>query len=49
MAVDIQPVTSTIGAEIHGLDLTRPLEPEDVDAVAGAPHRHGVVAGSCTA
>ena len=34
--LDIRPVTPVIGAEVHGLDLSRPLGPEIVAAVRAA-------------
>jgi alpha-ketoglutarate-dependent taurine dioxygenase len=41
--LDIRPVTPVIGAEIHGLDLSQPLDPDAVAAVRGALVRHLVL------
>ncbi len=41
--VTVSPVTTTIGAEISGIDLTRPLSPAEVEQVAAALHTSGVV------
>lgn len=40
---DVTPVTPTIGAEIDGIDLTRPLEPETVEALKQAWSEHLVL------
>jgi taurine dioxygenase len=39
----VSPITSTIGAEIGGIDLTQPLSPDEVEVIAAALHTHGVV------
>ena len=41
--IDIRPLGGTVGAEIHGLDLARPLEEDDVATVRSALFEHGVV------
>ncbi len=35
-AVDVRPLSVHIGAEIHGVDLTRPLAPEEVQGIRAA-------------
>ncbi len=39
----VSPVTSTIGAEISGVDLASPLTATEVDQIAAALHTYGVV------
>jgi taurine dioxygenase len=41
--IDIRPLGGTVGAEIHGLDLARPLDEDDVATVQSALFEHGVV------
>jgi taurine dioxygenase len=41
--LDIRPLSPLIGAEIHGLDLARPLSPGQVDGVRQALNTHHVV------
>jgi alpha-ketoglutarate-dependent sulfate ester dioxygenase len=41
--VDVRPVTAVIGAEIHGVDLARPLDPAVVAEITAALHRWKVV------
>jgi taurine dioxygenase len=41
--LDIRPVTPVIGAEIHGLDLSRPLDPDVIEDVRAALGRHLVL------
>jgi taurine dioxygenase len=41
--LDIRPLGGTVGAEIHGLDLSRTLSEKDVRAVRSALFEHGVV------
>lgn len=41
--VTFAPVAGHIGADVHGLDLSRELTPEQVDAVTAALHRHKVL------
>jgi alpha-ketoglutarate-dependent taurine dioxygenase len=43
MALDIRPVTPVIGAEIHGLDLSAPLDPDVVAEVRSALTKHLVL------
>jgi taurine dioxygenase len=42
-ALDIRPISGHIGAEIHGVDLTRPLDPAVVADIRGALLRWKVV------
>jgi taurine dioxygenase len=42
-AVDVRPLAANIGAEIHGVDLSRPLGPEQVEGVRAALRRWRVV------
>jgi taurine dioxygenase len=39
----VRPLTTAVGAEIDGLDLSRPLRDDEVDLVTGALDRHLVV------
>jgi taurine dioxygenase len=39
----VSPVAGRIGADIGGVDLTRPLDPSTVDTIRDAVHRHKVV------
>jgi len=41
--LDIRPLQPTIGAEIHGVDISAPLAPEVRDAIRAAVVRHKVV------
>jgi taurine dioxygenase len=41
--IDIRPVGGAVGAEIHGLDLARPLDDDDVATLRSALFEHGVV------
>jgi taurine dioxygenase len=41
--IEVQPITATIGAEIHGIDLARPLSNIEVDAIHDALIRHQVI------
>ncbi len=43
MAFEVAPRTSTIGAEIHGLDLSKPPSEADRDALLAALDRHMVL------
>lgn len=43
MTLSIQPATPLIGATVSGIDLSRPLEPEDVDAIEAALLDHLVL------
>ena len=41
--ITIQPVTPTIGAEVSGVDLGRPLDDATFDAIHGALIEHQVI------
>lgn len=41
--VEVRPLNPTIGAELHGIDLSVPLNPAVIDAVREALHRYKVV------
>jgi len=41
--IEIQPLGGTVGAEIHGLDLSRPVDDDDVASVRSALFEYGVV------
>ncbi len=43
VALDIRPLSPKIGAEIHGIDITRPLDDATVAAVRAALNEHHVV------
>lgn len=43
MTIEIRPVTPQIGAEIHGVDLSKPLSPATVEAIRDALHAHLVL------
>lgn len=43
MALEIRPLTPTVGAEIHGVDLRDALDHQTVDAIEEAVLAHGVV------
>ncbi len=43
MTIEILPVTPQIGAEIRGVDLSKPLSNEAVEALRGALHAHLVL------
>lgn len=43
MTIEILPVTPTIGAEIRGVDLAKPLSRDVVDAIRDALHAHLVL------
>jgi alpha-ketoglutarate-dependent taurine dioxygenase len=43
VALDVRPLTATIGAEIHGVDISRPLDPVRVTGTRAAlVHRNRV-------
>ena len=42
MALEIRKLSPTFGAEISGIDITRPLDPDDEADVVGAIAEHGV-------
>jgi taurine dioxygenase len=41
--ITIEPITPTIGAEVHGADLSRPLSPDEFAAIRGAFLIHHVL------
>ena len=43
VSLDVRPLSPLIGAEIHGLDLARPLGEDSVAAVRAALNAHHVV------
>jgi taurine dioxygenase len=43
MSLEVVPMAGRIGAEVHGLDLAKPLAPETVAAVEAALHEHLVL------
>jgi taurine dioxygenase len=43
MSLDIRPMAGAIGAEIHGVDLAKPLDAGTRDALRDALHRHLVI------
>ena len=43
MPFALSPMTSALGAEVHGLDLRAPLSPEDFDALHRALLEHLVL------
>lgn len=43
MSLEVVPMAGCIGAEVHGLDLAKPLAPETVAAVESALHEHLVL------
>lgn len=43
MTIEIHPVTPTIGAELRGVDLGKPLAREDVERIRDALHAHLVL------
>ncbi len=43
IALDIRPLQPTLGAEIHGIDISKPLDPAVRDAIRAAVVKHKVV------
>ena len=43
MSINIRPVSPALGAEVSGIDLSRPLRDEEFDAVRRALLEHGVI------
>src|SRR5262249_58637027 len=43
MVVEVTPLHPTLGAEVGGVDLTRPLLPETFAEIEAAFHRHGIL------
>ena len=41
--VDVRPVSPYVGAEIHGVDLTRPLDDQTTGEIRQALNEHGVI------
>ena len=42
-SIRVEPLTPLIGAEVHGVDLTRPLDDATLEAVRGALISHQVI------
>ena len=43
VAISVRPVGTFLGAEITGVDLSKPLDEDTVDAIAQAHVEHGVI------
>ena len=43
MAIELTPLHPTLGAELRGVDLTRPVEPEIFAEIEAAFNRHGIL------
>jgi alpha-ketoglutarate-dependent 2,4-dichlorophenoxyacetate dioxygenase len=43
MAIEVTPLHPCLGAEVRGVDLTRPVIPETFAAIEDAFHRHGIL------
>jgi alpha-ketoglutarate-dependent 2,4-dichlorophenoxyacetate dioxygenase len=43
MAIDLAPLHPTLGAEVHGVDLTRPVMPEVFAEIDAAFNRYGIL------
>jgi alpha-ketoglutarate-dependent 2,4-dichlorophenoxyacetate dioxygenase len=43
MAIELTLLHPTLGAEVHGVDLTRPVMPEVFAEIEAAFHRHGIL------
>lgn len=43
MAIELTPLHSTLGAEVRGVDLTRPVMPEVFAEIDAAFNRHGIL------
>ena len=41
--IEVQPVSGAVGAEIHGVDLTQPVDAERFADIRQAFHDHGVI------
>ncbi|HUO47451.1 MAG TPA: TauD/TfdA family dioxygenase, partial [Acidimicrobiales bacterium] len=42
-AIDVRPLTTAVGAEVRGLDISRPLDAGQVDLVRSTLNRYAVV------
>ena len=42
MAIEVTPLHPTLGAEVRGVDLTRPVMPAVFAEIDGAFNRHGI-------
>jgi alpha-ketoglutarate-dependent 2,4-dichlorophenoxyacetate dioxygenase len=43
MAIEVAPLHPCLGAEVHGVDLSRPVMPETFAAIEAAFNRHGIL------
>jgi alpha-ketoglutarate-dependent 2,4-dichlorophenoxyacetate dioxygenase len=43
MAIEVTPLHPTLGAEVHGVDLTRPMVPEIFAEIEAAFHHYGIL------
>ena len=43
MAIEVIPLHPTLGAEVRGVDLTRPVMPAVFDEIEAAFNRHGIL------
>ena len=43
MAIEVTPLHPTLGAEVRGVDLSRPVPPEVFAEIEAAFNRHGIL------